>query len=253
MEGTLSCWGTQTEEEQSLMWHSPNHPLPSIEIHNIFVFVLLLFLFFCFFLWGCNNREGVEGVEHKSLLEGGRLEERRRKNKEMRGRFVLLLTPRSKSERDWGGWKTGGLAHVEQSQPLVDQEESKTDSHTDTAGKMRRHQGPHLSPGYVCSYYTLTYRSIYAFSHQWLLHFYKQSTDTLETQLCVCWSFGLMTTHTDKTPYLSSYTCSKGKRMRRRGYVHVLVWSCFLTRLKAQAYSCATASCLSNACKYCSV
>lgn len=48
----------------------------------------------------------------------------------------------------------GGLARVERRWQLVGKEESKIDSHTLTAGQMRRHRGPCFGPGYVHLQYT---------------------------------------------------------------------------------------------------
>lgn len=48
-----------------------------------------------------------------------------------------------------GDLRLGGLARAERRQKLVGKEDRKTDSHTRTAGQMRRDQGSRFSPGYV--------------------------------------------------------------------------------------------------------
>lgn len=71
---------------------------------------------------------------------------------------------------------------------LGGREERKTDSHMDTAGQMRRHQGPHFSPGYVSlTPHTLSHThiqsSMYILSSVAPVFFLP--IETLETHGCI--------------------------------------------------------------------
>lgn len=65
-----------------------------------------------------------------------------------------------------GDLRLGGLARAERRQKLAGNENRKTDSHTHTAGQMRRDQGPRFSPGYVnlCRTHAHTHMGIYILS-----------------------------------------------------------------------------------------
>lgn len=154
---------------------------------------------------------------------------------------------------------------MEQCLQLVDGEErGKIDSHTHTAGQMRRHQGPRFSPGYVhFMLHTLT--QMYNV-HLILMCFYlyQLCAGTLENVQCMLADLnGLTTTHTDKSPYLPSDTCSRGERTRRRDFICVCLCVCVsLVMLFSPSTSCcnitahrqrrfimAFVSCQSEACK----